>query len=346
MDPAGQRRDRRPPRPRLRRGPLRRPGLGPGRPHDPRGRPGREGHGAPRGHRLRRGRAACKGRDLEARAVPPSLHRPRRARSSWPTTSASRTARAWSTPPPATGPRTTRPAGLRPADPEPGRRLGPVHRRGPRRPRRQEVFAANPRDRRDRCGSRASSITSSRSPTATRTAGGARSRSSSAPPSSGSSASITPTCARRRSRRSTTTCAGSPSWGESRIEAMVSHPARLVHQPAAVLGRADPRLRLQRLRDPAPHGRDRPPLPRPLPRARGPTPGSRRPVEELLPPGRDLPEVRRDRLPQGGRHPRRLVRVGLQPSRGPGAATSTWATRPSCTSKAPTSTAAGSSRRS
>ena len=40
-----------------------------------------------------------------------------------------------------------------------------------------------------------------------------------------------------------------------------------------------------------------------------------RPVEELAPARRGLPEVRRHVVPQGGRHPRRLVRVGLEPPR-------------------------------
>ena len=35
---------------------LRRPGLGPGRPHDPGRRPGRQGHGPAERHRVRRGR--------------------------------------------------------------------------------------------------------------------------------------------------------------------------------------------------------------------------------------------------------------------------------------------------
>ena len=35
----------------------------------------------------------------------------------------------------------------------------------------------------------------------------------------------------------------------------------------------------------------------------------------IAPAGRRVPAVRRDVVPQGGRHPRRLVRVGLEPSR-------------------------------
>ena len=91
-------------------------------------------------------------------------------------------------------------------------------------------------------------------------------------------------------------------------------PPRLVHQPPAVVGRADPGPGLHDLPHPVAHGRDRPPFPRPVPHRRG-----RRLVH---PAGRGtaaarrrLPAVRRDVVPQGRRHPRRLVRVGLEPSR-------------------------------
>ena len=46
-------------------------------------------------------------------------------------------------------------------------------------------------------------------------------------------------------------------------------PARLVHQPTAGLGSADPRPRLRVVRDATPDRRDRSPLPRPLPARRG-----------------------------------------------------------------------------
>ena len=92
-------------------------------------------------------------------------------------------------------------------------------------------------------------------------------------------------------------------------------PARLVHQPAAVVGRSDPGPGLHGLPGSVAHGRDRPPFPRPVPQPKGPTPGSPGRSKQLVPAGRGLPAVRRDVVPQGGRHPRRLVRVGLEPSR-------------------------------
>ena len=51
-------------------------------------------------------------------------------------------------------------------------------------------------------------------------------------------------------------------------------------------------------------------------RARAPTRGTRATAAELLPAGHALPEVRRRRVPQGDRHPRRVVRLRLQPRRG------------------------------
>ena len=75
-----------------------------------------------------------------------------------------------------------------------------------------------------------------------------------------------------------------------------------------------PALGLHRLPGSVAHGRDRPPFPRPVSH-----PGSRRLVHPagraIAPARRRLPAVRRDVVPQGGGHPRRLVRVGLQPSR-------------------------------
>ena len=54
-------------------------------------------------------------------------------------------------------------------------------------------------------------------------------------------------------------------------------------------------------------------------RRRGaPTSGTRGAAAELLPPGHALPQVRRRGVPQGDRHPRRLVRLRLQPRRGAG----------------------------
>ena len=92
-------------------------------------------------------------------------------------------------------------------------------------------------------------------------------------------------------------------------------PSRLVHQPPAVLGRADPRAGLHDLparqlltAETVRHFRD-------LFRTEGADAWFTRPVEELLPPGAACPKCGGTDVPQGGGHPRRLVRVGLEPSR-------------------------------
>ena len=85
--------------------------------------------------------------------------------------------------------------------------------------------------------------------TATRTAGAASTRSSSARPSSGSSPSTraAPRCASRRSPRSTAT-RWLPGWGEERIHNMIAtRPDWCISRQRAV-GRADPGLLLQGLR--------------------------------------------------------------------------------------------------
>ena len=71
-----------------------------------------------------------------------------------------------------------------------------------------------------------------------------------------------------------------------------------------------------------------------------------RAAEELLPPGTHCPTVRQTaEFRQGDGHPRRLVRLRGEPRRGAGGAPGACAGRPTCTSKAATSTAAGSTRR-
>ena len=78
---------------------------------------------------------------------------------------------------------------------------------------------------------------------------------------------------------------------------------------------------------------------------RAPTSGTRATAAELLPAGHPLPEVRRRRLPQGDRHPRRVVRLGLSATPRCSRPAPTCAGRPTCTWRARTSTAAGSTPR-
>ena len=111
-----------------------------------------------------------------------------------------------------------------------------------------------------------------------------------------------------------------PAWGEDRIHNMIAEPSRLVHLAPAHLGRADHRVLLRR-----------------LPRAGHGSQDSRRRGEafrastsadiwyertaaELMPAGTKCAKCGGTRVQQRKRHPRRLVRLRLQPSRRPDAA--------------------------
>ena len=70
-----------------------------------------------------------------------------------------------------------------------------------------------------------------------------------------------------------------------------------------------------------------------------------RPVEEFLPAGLTCPEVRRHGVREGDEHPRRLVRLRIEPRGGALRAAGADAGRPTCTWRAATSIAAGSRAR-
>ena len=79
--------------------------------------------------------------------------------------------------------------------------------------------------------------------------------------------------------------------------------------------------------------------------ARAPTRGSRGRRASCCPPGTRCPKCGGRGVPQGDGHPRRLVRLGLQPRRRAGAASGAALARRACTWRARTSTAAGSTPR-
>ena len=137
-----------------------------------------------------------------------------------------------------------------------------------------------------------------------------------------------------------------PAWGQDADRGDGLAPARLVHQPPAVLGRADPRPRAARpasaqllTAETVRHFRD-------LFRAEGADAWFTRPVEELLPAGAACPQCggtsfrkEGDILDvwfESGSSHRAVLAQGLRPG----------LSRRSCIWKARTSTAAGSSRRS
>ena len=211
----------------------------------------------PAGSPASRGRSVACRRALElaGTATPSSTWSWPRARSSWPTTSASRTAPGLVHTAPGHGTEDYQTGHAYSLDPEPGRRLGPVHRRGPQ----------SPAARRSSRPTRSSRCSASRATCYHEF----------------SFAHSYPHCWRCKkpvifrateqwfvgvdhndlreqtldaSARSTR-CGGCPRWGAVADRGDGLAPARLVHQPPAVLGRADPRVRrpahLRALLDPA-----------------------------------------------------------------------------------------------
>ena len=284
-------------------------------PHDPRRRAGREGHGPAEGRRSSPIVGRCRGRDLEHAEYRHVFIDRDRARSCWPTTSASRTARA--------GPHRARPRrrGLpdRPASISFRRSARSTPRAGSptRRPTwlvGKQVFAANPDDRRDAARRRGICSTSCRSshsyPHCWRCKKPVIFRATEQ-----WFIGVDHDDLRGRTLEAIDEVRWLPAWGQSRIEAMVSHRPDWCISRQRSWGVPIPALGCDDLRHAAPDGRDRPPLPRPVPHAKGPTPGSPSRSRSSLPPGAACPQCGGTDVPQGGRHPRRLVRVGLQPPR-------------------------------
>ena len=236
---------------------------------------------------------------------------------------------------------------LRPRHLLPGRRGRPLHARGRalrgpeglrRRTRRSIELLQRAAARCCRPGTRS---------TRTRSAGAARTRSSSAPRRSGSSRSTgRRTCAGRRSPRSTTNVQWHPAWGRDRIHDMIaSRPDWCISRQRAV-GRAHPGVLLRGLRRgrcstpdaAAPRGRR-------LRDARAPTPGTTATAAALLPPGFALPEVRRHARSARRRTSSTSGSTRARRTRRCSSGGRTCTGRPTSTSRAATSTAAGSTRR-
>ncbi len=308
VDPPGQRRHRRPPRPRLRRGSLRRPRVDRRSGRDPRPDPRgatlvvAEGDGPGGRHRSSTEVGRVQGartleRTLEYQArrssTAASADRPRRLRQR----------RGRHRP----RPHRARPRGrglpdrpeIRPADPEPGRRLGPVHRRGPASARRQAGLRRRTRGRRDAAGAGSPLPRDARSPQlpallAVQEAGHlprdravVHRRRPQRP-----AATDAPGDRRRDAGSPAGASRGSRRWSRGRPDWCISRQrAWGVPIPALVL-RQDRRASSSRP-NPSASIRD-------LFRKEGADAWFRKPVEELVPPDLDLPEV-----PRGDRSARR-----------------------------------------
>ncbi len=154
-----------------------------------------------------------------------------------------------------------------PADPQPRRRLGPVHRRGPRGVEGPGGVRGESEGRRDAAGI---------GPPVPRVQLLAQLSPLLAVQEAGDLPRDRAVVRRRRSQRPPRPDPQADRRGA--VAARLGQVAdrgdglaapRLVHQPAKVVGRADPRARVHRLRVAAPDGRHGPPLPRPLPQGGG-----------------------------------------------------------------------------
>ena len=206
-----------------------------------------------------------------------------------------------------------------------------------------------PEDRR-RARGRAASCSTSRArrcATSTRTAGAARTRSSSAPPSSGSRASATADDAkslRHRGAGRDRQDAVDPAVGREPHPRHDRGAARLVLSRQRVWGVPIPAFRCRNAGRTCSTRRLWTTWPRSS-RARGRTRGSRA-APDCCPPDAASVALRQKRVGEAARHRRRLVRVGRVVGRGRRRqAGRRRARRSTSTSRAPTSTAAGSTRR-
>ena len=238
-----------------------------------------------------------------------------------------------------------RPA-LRPRRLRAGRRPRPLHRRGARVAGRSASSTPTRRSS-STCAPSGALLAARGLPrTATRTAGAARTpiifrateqwfigmrRAASRP-------------ARARARRDRPRALG-PAVGPRPHPRHDRDASRLVPVAPARLGRADRRALLRGVRRRAREPRALRARRGASSSARAPTPGSRARSRSSCRPGSRCASCGGDDVPARDRHPRRLVRLGRQLERGRRAAARSWAAAPTCTSRAATSTAAGSTAR-
>ena len=122
-------------------------------------------------------------------------------------------------------------------------------------------------------------------------------------------------------------------------------PPRLVHLAPARLGRADSGGGLHVVRRGGAHAGARAIAPRRSSTLHGADAWYERPIEEFLPDGLAVPDVRRHLVRARAGHPRRVVRLGLEPRGGAAALRPPRLALRRCISRAATSTAAGSRAR-